>query len=111
MSEAQERIETELSDNAKAVGHAFFPTVESKATFHMQKSGPSPECQAALDELVAKGFATVEPFNKFGGVVYRPTVSFGHLMRWAWERAERGISITLWQPLPAGRTALEGRKQ
>lgn len=86
-----------LSDNAKSVGHAFFPTLGSEATFHMVESEPSEECQAALDELVEKGFATVEPFNQFGGVVYKPKASFGHLMMWAWQRAERGESIVLWR--------------
>ncbi len=97
LTEAQ--IDADLSDDAKAVGYAFFPTIGSTVTFHMQKSGPSPQCQEALDELVAKGFATVEPFNRFGGFTYRPTVAFGHLTRWAWDRAEKGISLTLWQPI------------
>jgi hypothetical protein len=101
MSEWQDRIDNDLSDNAKAVGHAFFPTEESTVTFHMQKSGPSPECQAALNELVAKGFATVEPLNQFGGLVYRPKCSFHHLLPWVWERANAGISMILWQPLPS----------
>lgn len=98
-AELRERIDTDLSDSAKAVGYAFFPTTDSSATFHMKKSGPSPECQAALDELVEKGFATVEPFNQFGGLVYRPKVSFHHLMMWAFDHAEKGIPLTLWQPL------------
>lgn len=87
----------DLSDNAKAVGFAFFPTLGSKATFHMVESVPSEECQAALDELVDKGFATVSPLNGQGGLVYEPKVSFGHFMRWAWERAENGESIVLWR--------------
>ena len=91
------RIDTYLSDAAKAVGYAFFPTIDSKVTFRMQESGPSPECQAALDELVKKGFATVEPFNAHGGFVYRPLMSFAHLAVWAWKRAEAGISMTLWK--------------
>lgn len=87
----------DLSDTTKAVGYAFFPTLDSEATFHMVESEPSEECQAALDELVAKGFATVKPFNQFGGVVYKPKVSFGHLMLWAWQRAERNEPIVLWR--------------
>lgn len=109
LTKAQERIDTDLSDNAKAVGYAFFSTAANKVTFHLKTHGPSPECQAALDELVAKGFATVEPLNQFGGLVYRPTTSFGHLAKWAWDRAESGVSLVLWQPL--GRAPLSNQEE
>lgn len=97
--ELRQRIDADLSDNAKSVGFSFFPTKDSKVTFHMRTHGPSEECQAALDELVSKGFATAEPFNRLGGVVYQPTTSFSHLAKWAFERAMAGHSITLWEPL------------
>lgn len=85
-----------LSDNAKAVGFAFFPTLGSEVAFGMAEYEPSEECQAALDELVEKGFAEVER-SPSGAVTYRPKAVFGHLARWAWDRAENGVEIVLWR--------------
>lgn len=49
---------------------------EGELTFKMVESRPSDRSQAALDELVAEGLVSAEPFNRFGGMTYRPLVEF-----------------------------------
>lgn len=54
---------------------------KGELTFRMVDSKPSPRSQAALDELVAAGVVSSEPFNKYGGVTYRPLVVFPRVGR------------------------------
>ena len=68
-----------LSDDAKFFGASMFYLMQpghGKLVFRMQESKPSPRSQAALDELVRAKLVSVEPFNKHGGVVYRPLIAF-----------------------------------
>ncbi len=68
-----------LSADAKFFASSIFymmPPGAGKLTFQMIESRPSDRSQAALDELVAAGVVSVEPFNSLGGVTYRPLVEF-----------------------------------
>ncbi|ACL58509.1 hypothetical protein [Methylobacterium nodulans] len=73
-----------LSDDAKAVagGHFGFMqpgkgTLTFKTPSRMTERG-----KAALDELVAAGVCTVEPFNQLDGLVYRPVINCRPFARW-----------------------------
>ncbi len=69
---------TTLSADAKYLGYSMFSRMMARGsvTFKMVESRPSDRTQAALDELVAAGLISCEPFNRFGGVVYKPLGSF-----------------------------------
>lgn len=95
-----------LSDDAKSVAFAFFPTTDSRVTFYMEKSGPSARSQAALDELVTASLASKEVHNKrTGAATYRPLTSFTSLGAWQRKRMLSGElqanSFNLWEPLPS----------
>jgi len=81
-----------LSDSAKAVGLALFPTMAAFVIFGAGGRLPTDECRSALGELVEKGFVSAEEL-KSGGVFYRPNASFGHLAEWARERADTRVEI------------------
>lgn len=49
---------------------------KGELTFRLVERKPSDRSQAALDELVAAGVVSSEPFNEYGGVTYRPLVEF-----------------------------------
>lgn len=67
-----------LSDDAKVIASCWFGNMrvggQSELTLHLRESRPAPRTQAALDELVNRGAVSVEPYNRYGGVVYRPLV-------------------------------------
>lgn len=68
-----------LSADALYFAGAMFMLMEpgkGELTFRMVQSKPSPRSQAALDELVAAGVVSSEPFNRHGGITYRPLVKF-----------------------------------
>lgn len=68
-----------LSADARYCGASLFRMMEpgkGVIRFLMIDSEPSPRTQAALDELVAAGLVSSTPFNRFGGVEYRPLVEF-----------------------------------
>lgn len=92
-----------LSDDAKSVAAAFFPTLDSKVTFHMETSGPSARSQAALDELCAAGVATKETHDRrTGAATYRPAVDCTELCNWRMIKMLRGElddKFTLWEKL------------
>lgn len=98
-----------LSEDAKAVAYAFMPTIASSVTFHFRSHRPTQRTQAALEELVDKGLATAEPFNRFGSMIYKPTSDFSYLAAWAWNRtisgADRGFM--LWEPVKAADEQLQ----
>lgn len=78
-------LERSLSDRAKSVAGAWFGMMspgKGELTFQLRGARPSDEAQAGLDELVRAGVVSVEPFNKFGGIVYRPLIDFRWALRW-----------------------------
>lgn len=94
--------EGKLSADARYLGHALFgPMLPGigKVTFQQTTTTPSPRTQAALDELVAAGLLSVEPFNRYGGLVYRPLVTFPRA-----KEPPGDWPITV--PIDAGRAAL-----
>lgn len=93
-----------LSDDAKSVAFALFPSPESYATFHMEEHGPSARSQAGLDELLAAGLVSKTVHNrKTGAATYRPLADFGPLGAWQIRRMLTGelerTSFNLWEPL------------
>lgn len=82
-----------LSDDAKAIAGCWFalmkPNSQSALTLHLIENKPAPRTQDALDELVGKGVLSVEPFNEFGGLVYKPLVDCHDAFKWFMENAER----------------------
>lgn len=75
----------DLSFDAKGVAGAWFGMMvpgKGDLTFQLQNAKPSPRAQAALDELVTKGLVSVEAFNRYGGLVYRPLARFDMAMEW-----------------------------
>jgi hypothetical protein len=82
-----------LSDDAKAIAGCWFglmkPNSESALTLHFQKLKPAPRTEVALAELVEKGAISVEPFNEFGGLVYRPLVDCHSAFMWFMKNAKR----------------------
>lgn len=66
-----------LSEDAKCLAGVWFGLMtpkKGKVTLQLVESRPAPRTQSALDELVEKGVISVEPYNKFGGLVYRPLI-------------------------------------
>lgn len=95
-----------LSDDAKAIAGCWFAKMkvdgESALTLHLVENVPAPRTAAALAELVEKSVISVEPFNRFGGLVYRPLVDCFSAFRWFMENAERPeINFQLMVPAPA----------
>jgi hypothetical protein len=95
-----------LGNDAKSVAGAFFPTLDSRVTFHMEKSGPSARCQAGLDELVAGGLLSKEVHNKnTGAATYRPLTDLSECGKWHRARFLSGElerdSFNLYEPLRA----------
>lgn len=90
MSENDDLL-TKLSDDAKAVaaGHFGLMSRKSSLTFHTP-SRITERGRAALDELVQAGVCSVEPFNRFGGLVYRPLVDCKPFARWMMANTEKG---------------------
>lgn len=84
MSEAP-AIAISLSTCAKAVCGAWFGLMrpgKGELTFSLGQSRPSDQAQAGLDELVAAGIISVEAFNRYGGLVYRPMIDCHWALRW-----------------------------
>ncbi|CTQ75938.1 hypothetical protein [Roseibium alexandrii] len=81
---------TDLSDDAKAIAAQFH--TQTEMTFKMIEARPSDRYQAGLDELVKRNLLTVEPFNQFGGLVYKkvPEADYSPYMKWFWENPEKG---------------------
>lgn len=99
-----EELVGRLSNDAKSVAGAFFPTKDSRLTFHMEKSGPSARCQAGLDELVASGLVSKEVHNKrTGAATYRPLADLSACGAWHRARFLSGElerdSFNLYEPL------------
>lgn len=63
-----------LSKDAEILcGIWFNGGLDTKVTLHLVENRPTARTQAVLDELVSAGVITVEPFNRFGGLVYQGT--------------------------------------
>ena len=91
-----ERAEIDLSaltDDAKAIAGCWFAKMrvggESKLTLQLVEHVPAPRTEAALAELVSKGVVSVEPFNRFGGLVYKPLIDCHPAFVWFMKNAKR----------------------
>jgi hypothetical protein len=81
----------DLSFDAKGVAGAWFGMMvpgKGELTFQLQQGKPSERAQAALDELVTKDLISVEAFNRYGGLVYRPLVRFDAAFKWLGEQVD-----------------------
>ncbi|MFD3263150.1 hypothetical protein [Phenylobacterium ferrooxidans] len=94
-----------LSDDAKAMAGAHFGLMMwprmGMLTFQMVENRPNARGQAALDELVAKGVANVEPLNDGPARVYRPLVRCDAAYRWFAENLDKA-SFAYMEPVPKG---------
>ncbi|QAY80439.1 hypothetical protein ETR14_27760 (plasmid) [Sphingosinicella sp. BN140058] len=70
-----------LGDDAILIAGSTF-ALATKLHLGLRESKPSDRLQAALDELVAKDILSVEPFNDFGGLVYRTQASTRLAQQW-----------------------------
>ncbi len=74
----------ELTFDAKMVAGAWFGLMDpgkGQLTFSLAELRPTDRALDALSELVAAHLLSVEPFNRYGGLVYRPLTNF----RWAFK--------------------------
>lgn len=74
----------DLSFDAKCIAGAWFSMMtpgKGDLTFQLRTARPSDRALAALAELVGAGIVSVEPFNRYGGLVYRPLVD----CRWGYD--------------------------
>ncbi len=80
----------DLSDDAKVIASQFHSL--TTMTFQMIDARPSDRYQAALDELVENKMLMWEPFNQFGGLVYKkvPDVDYAPYLKWFWENPDKG---------------------
>lgn len=95
-----------LSNDAKAIAGCWFANMKvdgrSALTLHLRELKPAPRTQAALDELVNRGAISCEPFNRFGGLVYKPLVNCRAAFRWFMENAEKPeVNFRLMVPVNA----------
>lgn len=92
-----------LSDMAKAVAGGWFGMMRpstGKLTFSLVKSKPTPEAQAALDELVQAGVVSVERLNTHGGLIYCPLVDCHAALVWLHKNAKKPVAkIALTEPV------------
>lgn len=73
----------DVSFDAKVLAAAWFGMgMKTTVTTHLRESRPAARTQQAIDELIAKGVVSVEPFNEFGGRVYKPLVDCRDASRW-----------------------------
>lgn len=84
-----------LSVRAKALAGVWFGLMDvernSGVTLHLSVLKPTAQTQAALDELLAAGVISVEPFNRYGGVVYRPLVNCRPAWKWLGENIDNPV--------------------
>lgn len=72
-----------LGFDAKVLaGSSFGMGMKTSVTLMQRESHATARTQAAFDELVERGVVAVEPYNEFGGLVYRPLVDCGEAFRW-----------------------------
>ena len=85
--------------------NAFGMGRRSTLTLQLRQSRPTERTKAALDELVAKGVASVAPFNDLGGLVYSPLVDCAPAFLWMAGLRDDGAHIamlrgwTLYEPI------------
>lgn len=80
-----------LSKRARAIAMAWFSHItpgKGDVTLHLRENKPTAETQAALDELLTAGVISVEPFNSYGGLVYRPLVNCRPAFLWFSQNAD-----------------------
>lgn len=104
MSGFAEKLDLDaLSDDAKAIAGVWFARMTPKSdgvTLQMRQLKPSLRTQAALDELVERGAISVAPFNRFGGLVYKPLVDCWSAFTWFATEADRdAVNFQLMVPV------------
>jgi hypothetical protein len=108
------RIAKGLSDASKAVAGAWFGLMrpgKSEVTFQLREARPSDEAQAGLNDLVEHGIISVEPFNRYGGLVYRPLVDCHCFFVWLGKnRANPAAKIRMTVPLASEKEARAHQK-
>lgn len=90
-----------ISQDAMFCGGSLFGMMKpgsGELTFRMKASRPTDRTRKALDELVGAGLISVEPFNQFGGLVYRPLTQF---KRPSEAMAKRVGHWPITEPIPA----------
>lgn len=95
-------IDDSLSFDAKCVLGAWFGVGgKTVVTLHLRESEPAPRTRAALDELVSKRILSKEPFNQFGGEVYKPLIEgISDYMKWLWDnKDDPNAKFSLMQPI------------
>lgn len=95
-----------LSFDAKCIAGAWFGMMipgKGDLSFSLQSARPTERALAALGELVAAGVISVERFNRYGGLVYRPLVN----CRWGFDFLRRheddpAIKWPITEPITGG---------
>lgn len=104
-------IEPGLSDIAKAVAGAWFGSMvpgKGDLTFHLHEARPSDDAQRGLNELVAAGAISVQPYNDLGGLTYRPLVDMRRQLGWIVVNSNNPVvKVSLTTPLAS---RAEGRR-
>lgn len=100
MSELSPELE-KLSTDAKVVGGAWFGMgSKTIVTLHLIENKPTAHTQSALDEMVRAGVLSVEPFNRYGGLVYKPLIETRPLLRWlSTHKNDPAVNIELMEPV------------
>lgn len=98
-----------LSVPAKAVLGAWFCLMKpggGELTLQLRESKPTAIVQTALDELVRAGFICVEPFNRYGGLVYRSLVDNHWALGWLHKNRENPeVKIRMVEPVASEKDA------
>lgn len=97
---------SELSFDANCIAGAWFGMMtpgKGDLTFELRTVRPSNRALDALAELVGAGIVSVEPFNRYGGLVYRPLVDCS----WGYDflrehHADPAIKWPITQPIEGG---------
>lgn len=72
-----------LSFDAKVLAGAWFGLgMRTSVTLQLRESRPAARTQKAIDELVDGGVVSAEPFNDFGGLVFKPLMDCRDASRW-----------------------------
>lgn len=78
-----------LSKRARCIAGLWFGMgMKTSVTHHLRESQPSLETRMALTELMEAGVISEEPFNRYGGLVYKPLVNCRPAWMWLHENIE-----------------------
>ena len=95
-----------LDDATKAVAGAWFGMMrpgKGDLTFNLREGRPSDEAIDALGKLVRAKVISVEAFNRYGGLVYRPLVDCRPAMLWLHRNiGNPAAAVKMTEPLAGG---------